>query len=167
MREVLELANIAGARRCRRDRDLDKYHNDYGGNQKQPPIDSPMMAATLGMQGPRSKLKRAQPVYPVTLSDHKRSNNSSAISRFSREPTRAFQLALYAHIASRSAVLGTFPAFSRLHVEIGRLYAELRIEAHNRLPDYMLFLHTHTDDFAGVQHCSVIAVPEGFSNFMQ
>jgi len=47
-----------------------------------------------------------------------------------------------------------------------RLSAKLRIEAHDRLPDYILFLHAHRDGFAGVQHCSVIAVPEGFSNFI-
>jgi hypothetical protein len=48
-----------------------------------------------------------------------------------------------------------------------RLSAEPRIEAHDHLPDYILFLHAPGDDFASVQHCPVIAAPECFSNLLQ
>jgi hypothetical protein len=48
-----------------------------------------------------------------------------------------------------------------------QLSLELCIEPHNRLADFILFLHTRRDGFASMQHRSMIPSPKGFSNFMQ
>ena len=48
-----------------------------------------------------------------------------------------------------------------------RLSLKLCIEPDNRLADLILFLHTHRDGFASVQHRSMIPSAKGFSYFMQ